>query len=68
MSRVFSKVNTDLVNNERISRSMGVNIRQIPEAMKRYPGSEYDGRGYLKIHNRKHKIQEMKRRGLVEFE
>ena len=68
MSRVFSNVNTDLVNNERWSRAMGVNIRQIPEAMKLYPGSVYDSRGYLRVDNRKRKLERMKQRGLIEYE
>lgn len=55
-------------SHERFSFAMGVNKRQIPQAMKKYPGSEYDSRGFLKIKSRKHKLFEMKRRGLIEFE
>lgn len=60
-------VNTDLVNNERYSDAMGVTEEQIPEAMRTFPGSEYDSTGRLLIKNRKHKLAEMKRRGYVEF-
>jgi hypothetical protein len=67
-ARHLTAPSTDLVNNVRYSNSMGVNIRQIPEAMRKYLGSEYDHKGRLKIKNRKHKLFEMKRRRLVEFE
>jgi hypothetical protein len=60
--------NTDLVNNERVSESMGVQPHQIQEAMKTFPGSEYTKDGGLKIHSRKHKKEEMKRRGYVELD
>jgi hypothetical protein len=66
-SKVFA-VNTDLVNNERYSEAMGVTEEQIPEAMRTFPGSEYDSTGRLLIRNRKHKLAEMKRRGYVEFD
>jgi hypothetical protein len=61
-------VNTDLVENERWSESMGVTPEQIPEAMRTFPGSVYDSTGRLLIKNRKHKIQEMKRRGYAELD
>ena len=66
-SKLFS-VNTDLVNNERYSESMGVTPEQIPEAMRTFPGSVYDSTGRLLIKNRRHKIQEMKRRGYAELD
>lgn len=52
----------------RFSSSMGVNPRQIPEAMKVYPGSEYTADGRLIINSRKDKLKKMKERGFVEFE
>ena len=61
-------VNTDIVNNERWSESMGVTPEQVPEAMRTFPGSVYDSEGRLLIKSRKHKIQEMKRRGYAEFD
>jgi putative FmdB family regulatory protein len=66
--RQISLPNTDLVNNERYSGAMGVNIRQIEQAKKIYPGSEYDKKGRLLIKNRKHKLYEAKRRGLSELD
>lgn len=59
---------TDLVSNERWSESMGVNVEQISQAQKTFPGSEYHPEtGALKIKNRKHKVYEMKRRGYSEL-
>ena len=68
MARVISLPNTDIVENVRLSNSMGVNPRQIPEAMRKYPGSEYSPDGRLIVHSRKDKLQKMKQRSLVEFE
>jgi putative FmdB family regulatory protein len=51
----------------RLSKAMGVNPEQIPEAMKAYPGSEYTPNGDLIIHSRQHKLKEMKRRGMEEL-
>lgn len=59
---------TDLVDRERWSDSMGVNPRQIPEAVRTFPGSVYDSEGRLLIKNRKHKLFEAKRRGLTELD
>jgi len=54
--------------NKRWSWSMGVNTSQIPEMMKKYPGSEYHPKtGQLLIKNRVHKLREMKRRGYAEY-
>jgi putative FmdB family regulatory protein len=66
--KIISLPNTDLVNNERFSGAMGINIRQIEQAKKIYPGSEYDSKGRLLIKNRKHKLYEAKRRGLTELD
>jgi len=60
--------NTDLVHNERWSDAMGVVPNQIPEAMKTFPGSEYNSEGQLLIKNRKHKLFEAKRRGYTELD
>ena len=65
-SRRYS-VSTDLVNNERFSEAMGVQPHQIDEAMQKFPGSEYNAEGALKIESRKHKLYEMKRRGYAEL-
>lgn len=69
-NRSFSseRKNTDLVNNERWSESMGVMPEQVPEAMTTFPGSTYDSEGRLLIKNRKHKLFEAKRRGYAELD
>lgn len=67
-SKKYGSIYTDLVDNERWSESMGVTPEQIPEAVKTFPGSTYDSTGRLLIKNRKHKLQEMKKRGYVEFD
>jgi len=60
--------NTDLVQKERHSDSMGVAPEQIPKAMRTFPGSEYTPDGKLIIKNRRHKLYEAKRRGYTEIE
>lgn len=60
--------NTDLVDRERFSDSMGINPDQLELAKKTFPDSEYDSEGRLKIKNRKHKLYEMKRRGYIEYD
>ena len=52
----------------RYSNSMGVNPRQIPAMMRKYPGSRYTPDGRLEVIGRKDKLKKMKERGLVEFE
>lgn len=65
---IISLPNTDMKENERWSEAMGVNVDQIPQAQKTFPGSEYHPEtGALKINSRKHKLKEMKRRGYVEY-
>ena len=59
--------NTDLVNNERWSDTMGVDPTQVSEAKQLFPGSTYNTEGQLLITSRKHKKQEMKRRGYAEL-
>lgn len=67
-SLVDEHVNTDMVHNERWSEAMGVTIEQIPQAMQTFPGSCYHPEtGALLIKSRKHKLEEMKRRGYVEY-
>jgi putative FmdB family regulatory protein len=66
--KIISLPNTDLVNNERWSNTMGVNPRQIPEAMKKYPGSVYNQKGQLRIDNRKDKLKKAKERGFRELD
>ena len=54
-------------DNQRWSWSMGVHLKQIPDMVKAYPGSEYHPEtGQLLIRNRQHKLHEMKRRGYEE--
>lgn len=55
-------------DNPRFSISMGVPPSQVNEFRKRFPESTYDNRGRLLIKNRKHKLQEMKRRDFVELD
>ncbi len=52
----------------RWSNAMGCNPKQIPEMMKKYPGSSYSPDGKLEIIGRKDKLKKLKERGLVEFE
>ncbi len=52
---------------ERWSWSMGCHVDDIPKMQQMYPGSEYNKRGQLKIKSRKHKLQEMQRRGFEEY-
>ena len=61
-------IDATMQSRERWSDAMGVHPSQIPEAMKRYPGSVYDKEGRLLIRNRAHKKYEMKRRGYVEYD
>jgi len=60
-------IHTDCGDAERWSDAMGINLDQIAQAMKTFPGSEYNQEGQLKIKNRNHKKLEMKRRGYVEL-
>jgi len=63
----YCGVDATMVENERWSWAMAVNPEDIPKAMKAYPGSEYaPDTGQLRIKSRHHKLQEMKRRKLVE--
>ena len=68
--RLLSLANTDLVNNVRISRSMGLNPKQIAsgEAERLHPGATWTPKGDMIIHSRKEKLQRMKERGMCEFE
>jgi putative FmdB family regulatory protein len=68
MKKIFSQVNTDIVDRPRFSSAMGVNISQIEQAKKAYPGSEYNYRGDLLVRNRQHKKQLMRQRGLIELD
>lgn len=68
MCKIISLPNTDIVENVRYSTAMGVNPRQIPQAMKMYPGSVYTPDGRLIIRSRKDKLKKMKERGKCELE
>jgi len=59
-------VDAMMVDRPRWSSAMGCHPNKIDEARKQFPGSEYNSDGDLLIRNRHHKLQEMKRRGLVE--
>ena len=52
----------------RWSISMGVPASQVQEFRKRFPDSVYSDDGRLLIKNRKHKLEEAKRRGFVELD
>lgn len=57
----------------RMSRAMAVHKSQVPNAMKRWPGSEYTapnskGMCQLVIHNRREKLRRANERGLYEVE
>jgi len=57
----------------RFSRAMAVNQSQVPDAMTRWPGSEYTapnskGVCQLVIHNRREKLQRAKERNLNEID
>lgn len=61
-------VDATMKENERWSWSMGVHVNQIPEMMRRYPGSEYHPvTGQLKVSSRQDKLRKMKERELTEF-
>ena len=63
-----SHINAMMADNERYSWAMGVNVNDIPNMVKQFPGSEYcPETGRLKIKNRQHKLYEMKRRGFAEY-
>jgi len=53
--------------NERWSLSMGVPVAQLDEFRKRFPNSTYNDKGHLLIKNRKHKLDEMRKRDFVEL-
>ena len=55
-----------MVENHRWSTAMGCNPDQIPEMMKRFPGSEYNADGDLLVRSRHDKLKKMKERGLCE--
>ena len=57
-----------ITDNPRWSLSMGVPPSQVAAFRKRFPDSVYDNNGRLLIKNRKHKLQEMKRRDFCELE
>lgn len=57
-----------VTDNERWSLAAGVPVSQLNEFRKRFPESTYDNKGRLLIKNRKHKLQELKRRGMIELD
>lgn len=57
-----------ITENERWSTAAGVPPSQVEEFRKRFPDSTYRDDGRLLIKNRKHKLYEMKRRGMIEFD
>lgn len=67
-NRSAEYVHTDCMDHPRWSEAMGVNPDQIPEAMRRFPGSTYDSEGRLLVKNRADKKKKMKERGYIEFD
>lgn len=61
------KANICYAENERYSRSMGVPPAQIKEYQEKFPGSEYNKFGDLRIKNYKHREYERKRRNMVDL-
>ena len=54
---------------EMVSRAMGIHPRDIPKAMKKWPGSRYDPRtGHLLLRGRTERNQRMRERGFVDYE
>jgi putative FmdB family regulatory protein len=53
--------------NERWSLAAGVPASQVGEFRKRFPDSVYRDDGRLLIKSRKHKLQEMKKRNMIEL-
>lgn len=68
MKRTFSQVNATMNGYPHWSGSMGVNVSQIPEYKKYYPGAVFNKRGDILVKSRNHKKEIMRRRGLVELE
>jgi putative FmdB family regulatory protein len=63
------KLTNGFKDNPRESRAMGVHPSQIGQAMKKWPGSEYNPRtGRLKIRNRTEKMTRLRQRGLIEYD
>lgn len=63
----YGAVDATMKENTRWSLSMGCNVKNIPEMLKQYPGSEYHPKtGRLKIKHRQHKLQMLKQRDMVE--
>jgi len=63
------KLSNGYKDNPRESRAMGVLPHQIPDAMKKWPGSEYNPQtGKLKVRNRTEKLARIKQRNLIEFD
>lgn len=60
-------VNISYGEHERWSRSMGCPPADIAEYQKKYPGSEYNSNGDLRIKNYTHRNYEMKRRNMVDL-
>ncbi|MHA2063277.1 MAG: FmdB family zinc ribbon protein [Candidatus Thorarchaeota archaeon] len=56
-----------LKDNPRWSTAMGVHPSQIKAAMKKWPGSVYNSKGYLRVQNRSEKLVRMKQRGYTEY-
>jgi len=55
-------------DHERWSWSMGVNVHEIPEILRRYPDREYHPKtGQLKVRNRQHKLKLMKEHSMEEW-
>lgn len=62
----FNKYSRKVCDKPRKSRAMAVNPRDIPNAIRKWPGSRYDKKGLLEISSRAEKKIRMKQRCLVE--
>jgi len=68
MSKLISLSNTNVKENPRYSKAMGVNVTQVEEARKLWPDAVFNEQGDLLITNRKEKKKWMKRRGMIELD
>jgi len=69
-SPLFKGINTDCVNNERVSMALGVDQSQIDsgEAESVHPGAKYDKNGSMIIGSRAEKKKRLKERNWVEYD
>jgi len=56
-----------MVDNPRWSWSLGINPKQIKEAMAKHPGAVFNEKGQMLIRNRQEKKQRMREANMIEF-